>query len=168
MHEPATPPAWHIRQTTSKDIPALAEMVNAAYAIEDFLEGVRTTPEQLAAEMQKGRILILTDARNAPLASVFCEERGDHGYLGMLAVSPRAQGLGLARRLVRAAEELFRQAGLSAIEISVLSLRRELLPIYRRFGFTETGIEAFHFSRRFKSPDAAAACHCILMRKPLL
>jgi hypothetical protein len=43
-------------------------------------------------------------------------------------------------------------------------LRPELLPIYRRFGFVETGTEEFTFPRTFKSPTE---CHCIVMSKQL-
>jgi len=51
-----------------------------------------------------------------------------------------------------------------AVDISVLSLRPELLPLYRRYGFVETGTEEFHFSRNLRD---GAECHCIVMSKPL-
>ena len=167
MHEEASAPAYRIRLATQADIPTLVAMINSAFAIEEFLEGTRTDADRLAEEMKKGKILLLEDPLGALLASVYAEERGDHGYLGMLAVSPTAQGLGLARRLVEAVEERFRNAGLAAIEISVLSLRPELLPIYRRYGFVETGVEPFLFPRTFKDSKDAVGCHCIVLRKPL-
>lgn len=163
----ASASAYRIRLATPNDIPALVAMINSAFAIEAFLEGTRTDAARLAEEMEKGQILLLEDPSGAPLASVYAQERGDHGYLGMLAVSPVAQGLGLSRRLVEAVEERFRNAGLKAIEISVLSLRPELLPIYRRYGFVEIGVEPFHFPRTFKDGVDAIGCHCIVLRKPL-
>jgi hypothetical protein len=51
-----------------------------------------------------------------------------------------------------------------AVDISVLSLRPELLPLYRRFGFVETGCEEFAFSRALRP---GAECHSIVMSKPL-
>jgi len=50
------------------------------------------------------------------------------------------------------------------VDISVLSLRPELLPLYRRFGFVETGREAFAFPARSKP---TSECHCIVMSKAL-
>jgi ribosomal protein S18 acetylase RimI-like enzyme len=98
------------------------------------------------------------------LGCVYVELRGSRGYLGMLAVDPAYQRAGLAVRLVRAAEDHLRRQGCEAVDISVLSLRPELLPIYRRFGFVETGTKEFTFPRTFKTP---AECHCIIMSKPL-
>jgi ribosomal protein S18 acetylase RimI-like enzyme len=156
-----------IRLATPADIPALVKMINAAFAIEEFLEGTRTDAAHLAAAMKQGQILLIENPQGQLLASVYSEQRGDRGYLGMLAVSPGAQGSGLARRLVEAVEDRFRRAGLAAIEISVLSLRPELLPIYRRFGFVETAIEPFLYPRTFKDGDTGAACHCIVMTKSI-
>jgi ribosomal protein S18 acetylase RimI-like enzyme len=156
-----------IRPATPVDIPALVALVNDAFAIEEFLEGTRTDAHDMAAQMNKGCILLLSDADGRPLASVYTEQRGAHGYMGMLAVAPKVQGSGLARRLVEAAEDRFRSAGLVAIEISVLSLRPELLPLYRRFGFVETGVEPFLHPRTFKDGAAKAACHCIVMTKQI-
>jgi hypothetical protein len=42
--------------------------------------------------------------------------------------------------------------------------RPELLPIYQRFGFVETGTEEFTMSRELKSGQK---CHCIVMSKQL-
>jgi ribosomal protein S18 acetylase RimI-like enzyme len=161
MPEPVFP---RIRLATPADIPALVAMVNAAYAIEDFLAGTRTDADDLARHLERGRILLLEEAEGAPAASLYMEKRGERGYLGMLAVSPGRQGSGLARRLMEAAEADFYRQGLREVEISVLSLRPELLPIYRRFGFEEAGTEPFHFPRTFIEETD---CHCIVMRKRL-
>jgi predicted N-acetyltransferase YhbS len=117
--------------------------------------------------MQKGTILLLqADVPSGPiLASVYTELRGNRGYLGQLAVAPVHQGSGLARCLIRAAEDAFRSQGCVAIDISVLSLRPELPRIYRRFGYIESGTEPF-------LPHAPLApgqnCHCIVMSKRLI
>jgi ribosomal protein S18 acetylase RimI-like enzyme len=159
--------AYSIRPATAADIPSLVELVNSAFAIEEFLEGTRTDAERMAAHLEKGCILLLEGADGAPLASVYTERRGEHCYLGMLAVAPAQQGSGLARRLIEAAEERFRQQGLRTIEISVLSLRPELLPIYRRFGFVESGVEPFLYPRTFKDGEVGRNCHCVVMTKQL-
>lgn len=153
-----------IRTAEPSDIPMLVPMINAAFAVVTFLEGTRTDEARLAALMAKGTILAAEDADSKFVASVYVEQRGCRGYLGMLAVDPAQQGRGLARAMVVACEDHFRALGCEAIEITVLSLRPELLPIYRRLGFTETGTEEFHPGRPLK---AGVECHCIVMSKDL-
>jgi ribosomal protein S18 acetylase RimI-like enzyme len=114
--------------------------------------------------MEKGSILLAEDGGGRLLGCVYTEVRGARGYLGQLAVDPAHQGLGLARRLVEAAEDRFRQLGCEAVDITVLSLRPELPPIYRRFGYAETGTEEFHPTQPLK---AGVECHCIVMSKQL-
>jgi hypothetical protein len=50
------------------------------------------------------------------------------------------------------------------MDIAVLSLRPELLPLYRKFGYFETGTEQFHPPR---SRKVGAECHLIIMSKAL-
>lgn len=157
-------PTLHIRLATSEDRPRLIPLINAAFAIETFLEGTRTDDERLTAMMQKGEILLAEDHSGRILASIYAEIRGIRGYLGMLAVDPACQRLGLGKQMLTAAEDYVREHGCEAIDISVLSLRPELLPIYRRLGFVETGTEEFQMSRALKDDQE---CRCIKMSKPL-
>ncbi len=153
-----------IRPAAAADRPHLIPLINSAFSVETFLQGPRTDQERLAAAMGNGTILVAEDGEGHLLASIYTEVRGNVGYAGMLAVDPARQRSRLGRRMMQAAEDLFRTHGCAAIEISVLSLRPELLPIYRRFGFVETGIEDFHY------PHALAPglkCHCIVMQKAL-
>jgi ribosomal protein S18 acetylase RimI-like enzyme len=154
----------NIRLATPTDRPRLIPVINSAFAIESFLEGTRTDDERLAAMMQKGEILLVEDSSGQILACIYAETHGTRGYLGMLAVNPARQRSGLGKRLLSAAEDHFRAKGCEAVDISVLSLRPELLPIYRRLGFSETGTEEFQMSRALKDNQK---CHCIKMSKPL-
>ena len=158
------------REATEADRPRLIELVNAAYAIETFLQGTRIDDVRLTAMMQKGCILIADDKPSEDgsaefLGCVYTEVRGARGYLGLLAVDPVHQGHGLARHLVEAAENQLRSQGCEAVDITVLSMRPELLPIYRRFGYAENGIvEEFRPTRQL-SPGVEV--HGIKMSKPL-
>ena len=152
-----------VRPAAASDQLRLIELVNLAYSVESFLEGTRTDPERMAAMLRKGTILVAEDGSEL-IASVYVEVRGKRGYMGMLAVDPARQGTGFASIMVRAGEDHLRRKGCEAVDISVLSLRPELLPIYRRFGFVESGTEEFGFPRTFREP---VECHCILMSKPL-
>ncbi len=153
-----------IRPATSDDGPRLIPLINWAFSVETFLRGPRTDQQRLGAAMEKGTILVGEDRGGRLLASIYTELRGTHGYAGMLAVDPEHQKSGLGRRMMEAAEDHFRTHGCDIVEITVLSLRPELLPLYRRFGFVETGTEEFHYPHPLAP---GLECHCIVMEKPI-
>ena len=114
--------------------------------------------------MAKGSILVAEDGDGRLQGAVYTELRGTRGYMGMLAVDPARQGSGLARKLVKAVEDRFREQGCEGVDITVLSLRPELPPIYRRFGYVTTGTEEFKPSQPLRP---GLECHCIVMSKQL-
>jgi GNAT superfamily N-acetyltransferase len=153
-----------IRVAEPDDRAAMAALINAAFAIETFIDGARTDEEDLRERMQKGTFLLGYDATEQLVASVYVELRGSRGYFGMLAVEPAHQGAGLGRKMVEAAEEFCRKEGCEAMDLTVLSLRPELPPIYRKLGYVEIGTEEFRPSRPLKD---GLECHCIVMSKEL-
>ena len=162
--EPRAP--LRIRLATDADRTRLIPLINSAYSIETFLEGTRTDGARLAAMMDRGSVLVAEpgDGASDLLGCVYVEIRGTRGYLGQLAVDPAHQGAQLGRRIVEVAEDHLRRQGCAAVDITVLSLRTELPPIYRRFGYVETGIEEFNPSQPLKS---GVECHSIVMSKKL-
>jgi predicted N-acetyltransferase YhbS len=153
-----------VRLASAADRSQLIQLINCAYAIESFFDGTRTDEERLATMMRKGAILVAEDDSGRPLACVYTEVRGVRGYFGQLAVDPASQGTGLGRKMVEAAEDRLRGQGCEALDILVLSMRPELPPLYRRFGYIETGTEEFHSPRPLKP---GVVCHCIVMSKQL-
>ena len=171
-----------VRLATAADCSDLISLINSAFSIETFLEGTRTDEERLAATMRKGEILVAENGAGELLGCIYAEvrdsrdplgrllarvrgeERHARGYLGQLAVDPAYQGAGIGRLLMEAAEDFLRLQECEAADITVLSMRPELLPIYRRFGYVETGTEEFHPSQPLKS---GVECHCIVMSKQL-
>jgi predicted N-acetyltransferase YhbS len=153
------------RLATAEDAARLIPMINAAFSIEEFLEGDRTDEVRLAETMAKGSLVLAEDDTGSLLGSVYFELRGQRGYLGLLAVDPAQQGQGLARRLVEAAENHLRAAGCEEVEIIVLNMRPELVPIYERFGFVQTGTTPFTPSRTLKP---GVECYGIIMVKKLV
>jgi ribosomal protein S18 acetylase RimI-like enzyme len=130
-----------VRQATSADAAALAELVNAAFAIEEFfVDGNRTNATEIAAMMTAGAFLVLDRAPNELAAAVYVERRG---YFGMLSVSPELQGHGLGKRLVRIAEALCEAAGCATMSIRIINLREELARWYRSLGYRETGVTPY-------------------------
>jgi len=159
-----TADAIGIRTATFDDRDAMSSIINAAFAIETFLEGTRTDDARLTHMMETGTFLVAEDSSKRIVASVYTEIRGNHGYLGVLAVDPACQGKGLGRRMVIEVEDYCRRRGCVAIDLTVLSLRTDLPPLYRKLGYVETGTEEFTTSRRLRE---GAECHCILMSKAL-
>ncbi len=156
--------AFRIRPAISSDLPRLIPMINAAFSVETFLQGPRTDEQRLAEAMEKGIVFVAENADGRPLASVYTELRGNRGYAGMLAVDPNLQRSGLGREMMQAAEGHFRAHGCDTLEITVLSLRPELLPLYSRFGFVAAGAEPFHYPHPLAP---GLECHCIVMTKPI-
>jgi len=142
----------------------MASIINAAFSIEGFLDGTRTDDARLTKMMESGSFLVAENDSSRIVASVYTEIRGDRGYLGVLAVDPACQGKGLGRRMVQEVEDYCRRRGCVAMDLTVLSLRTDLPPLYRKLGYVETGTEEFTTSRRLRE---GAECHCILMSKAL-
>jgi ribosomal protein S18 acetylase RimI-like enzyme len=152
-----------IRTANAGDLPALIPLINKAFAIETFLDGTRTDEEHLSAIMRKGDLLV-AERDGQAIACVYVELRGERAYFGMLAVDPAQQGQGLGRLMTAAAEEYGHNHACKHMDISVLSLRPELLPFYRNLGYSETCTEDFHPTRPLK---AGVQCHAIVMSKVL-
>lgn len=153
-----------IRPASDADVEQIVEVVNAAFAIEDFLEGPRTDAAVLREVMQSATILLAEDDSGQLVASVNVEVRGARGYFGMLAVHPSRQGGGVGRALVAAAEDHCRACGCRHMDITVLTLRPELPPLYRKLGYVETGRKEFCPSRPLKP---GVECQAIVMSKAL-
>ena len=153
---------------------AAIPVVNAAFAVETFLDGTRTDEERISSMLEDGEFLVAeeiaqsadegTELSQRIVAAVYVERNGPRGYFGMLAVDPSRQGTGLGRRMVDAAEEYLRNAGCTHMDIFVLSLRPELPPFYRKLGYVDSGTEEFRPSRSLR---AGLECHCIIMSKQL-
>ena len=81
---------------------------------------------------------------------IYLQLQGDKLYFGMLSVLPSLQGAGVGKKLMAAATDHARQYGCSAIRITVISVRHELIAWYERHGFRRTGeSEPFHGGTKF-------------------
>lgn len=153
-----------IRFADESDLPALMDLVNRAFAVETFfITGERLNAERVHEYFDLGRFLLAEE--NGILAGcVYVELRGDRSYLGLLSVDPDRQKTGLGRRLVAAAEEFAREMGSQHMDLTVVNLRTELLPFYRRLGYVENGTEPI---REHMVPRVTQPCHFVKMTKPL-
>lgn len=104
-------PAVQIRLAVREDMTAMIPVINAAFVVEDFIEGTRTDAANMTEMMQKGEFLLARDGPGQVVACVYTEVRGERGYLGMLAVDPPRQGGGLGRTMAESAEKHLRERG---------------------------------------------------------
>ena len=139
------------RPATPADIPALHALIESAYRGEsarqgwsheaDLLGGQRTDVEALAEIIADPmQTIIVADALTGCV--LVAEKPGTKGYLGMLTVSPALQSAGLGRALIDEAERHARDViGASAMEMTVIKSRTELIAWYIRRGYADTGRE---------------------------
>ncbi len=164
---------------TAADVPALNRLVNRAYRGEaseqgwttesGLLAGQRTDEADLREQLEKPGATFLL-ARRAPgeelVGSVFLQVQGPELYLGMLSVEPTLQAGGIGRQLVQAAEDYARRHGCTAVRMTVISVRHELLAWYARLGYhpiPET--VAFPTDTRFGTPRHAEPLVLQVLRK---
>jgi GNAT superfamily N-acetyltransferase len=139
-----------LREAAEPDIAEMMEVVNAAFEEEAFfVNRPRTYSAQLAEHFRSGHFLLAHQGARL-IASVYYELRGERGYIGMLAVRPGHQRSGLGRAMMQAVEQILRGSGCHIAEISVVSVRTALPPIYRKLGYLETGVEEPHEDLRKK------------------
>ena len=154
--------ATSVRQAGVSDVPALTELINRAYLVEEsFVEGDRTTAREIAAIVAQGQFLVLDDADGGLVAAVQVEITADRGYIGMLSVDPDHQGSGLGKRMVAVAEALCSAMGCSSMILRVVNIREELPPWYRRLGYSEAGTSPFAH-RSLKQPAHFIEMHKVL------
>lgn len=146
-----------MRHADRSEALAIARLVNRAYEVEQpIVDGDRTSPDEIARMIDAGTFLVLENSGELA-AVVYVEARPGAGYLGMLAVDPDLQGLGLGKRLVRVAEALSEAMGAKAMRLRVLSVRANLLRWYRSLGYVEVGMTPYEH-RPVKQP-----CHLVDM-----
>ena len=144
------------------DVEFIVRLINSAFLVEQFfIERDRTNPDMVRQLMKKGRFLLAEDDKHLT-ACVYVEVRGDHGYLGMLSVDPERQRQGVGRQLISNAEQFFREAGCRTSDLRIVDVRTELLALYRRLGYLETGTSPYEATVPPKMP-----VHFIHMSKRL-
>jgi GNAT superfamily N-acetyltransferase len=139
------------RAATVADVPAIVALVESAYRGDvsrqgwtteaDYLDGQRTDPGEV------GRIIGSRDARivlaerdGELLASAHVERQGDTGYFGMFSVRPDLQGGGVGRATLAECERVARdEYGVAVMQMTVISIRAELIAWYERRGYARTG-----------------------------
>lgn len=142
----------HITIATPADAAAITALLNKAYRGEDakkgwtheahLIGGDTRTNESSIKELIDIPDSIIVRYSNNEQKLIGCVNLQKHGiklYLGMLSVTPHLQGGGIGKQLLKAAEEYAQHLHSTAIYMSVISLRDELIDWYRRHGYEDTG-----------------------------
>ncbi|MCC2547142.1 GNAT family N-acetyltransferase [Hymenobacter sp. BT175] len=154
-----------IQAAAAIDIPHLNQLVNSAYRGDasrrgwtteaELLDGIRVD-EQGLAEMLADPAVTILKAENEEgrlLGCVYLKKQDAKLYLGMLSVAPDQQDRGLGKQLLAASEDHARALHCTALTITVISVRAELIAWYQRHGYAPTGAtEPFPNDPRFGIP----------------
>lgn len=168
-----------IRPATADDLPALHALVERAYRGNaaragwtheaDLLGGQRTDMAALAETLaDPDRLLIVALDSDTLIGCVEVTDRGAGlAYLGLLSVDPASQSGGLGRKLIdRAEAEAATRFAATAMEMTVIRQRPELIAYYERRGYRLTGEQRpFPYGdERFGNPQRDDLVFVVLAR----
>ena len=129
----------NLRRATVADAQAITELVADAYRHYEPLIGRTPLPMLIHYEdaVREHEIWVL-EADGALVGVIELDPRPGHLWIENVAVSPRWQGRGLGRQLLRHAEDEARAHGLG--ELGLLTNERYLdnIAMYTRYGYRET------------------------------
>ncbi|CAL9669867.1 hypothetical protein SUDANB1_07404 [Streptomyces sp. enrichment culture] len=143
--------ALTFRDATDVDVDELVALIESAYRGDDsragwtteadILEGQRTDPEGVLEVIKSPDSRLLTVERDGRIvACCQLKHEGENAYFGMFAVSPRLQGAGLGKVIITEAERQAREGwGVREMQMSVISVRDDLIAWYERRGYRRTG-----------------------------
>jgi ribosomal protein S18 acetylase RimI-like enzyme len=140
------------RPATLTDASNIVALVHSAYRGEtsrtgwtteaDILEGTRTDIQEVNEIINTpDNLIILCEQQNQILASVHLQKQGSTAYLGMFAVRPNLQNSGIGKAHLHTAEQIVQQQWqCPRMQMTVITLRHELIAWYIRRGYQPTGL----------------------------
>ena len=172
-------PELAFRQARLDDTETIVALVNGAYRGDtsrrgwtteaDLLDGQRTDTGEIADLIATpDNMLLLALASGRIVASVHIMKQAEDAYLGMLTVDPLQQGRGIGKQLMRQAEGVAKEAWKAQrMQMTVISVRQELIAFYERQGYVMTGeLQPFPKEERFGIPKVFPLQFAVLT-KPL-
>jgi ribosomal protein S18 acetylase RimI-like enzyme len=151
MNATIAPARLAFRAAGAADVGAIVALVESAYRGEvskqgwtteaDMLDGQRTDAASVAGLIARpeSRVL-LAEADGRLLACAHVEKLGEAAYFGMFSVRPERQGGGVGRAVLAEAERITREDWrCTEMQMTVISIRDELIAWYERRGYRRTG-----------------------------
>lgn len=158
------PPGW-LRVAGLPDAEAIVSLVNTAYRPgagqrgwtheAELLDGPRINHAQVSELVLRPDSVILVGQRDTRLAAcVHVQKKGMSSHIGMLAVYPEFQGLGMGSGMLRHAEWHARcRFQSNAVVMTVITRRTELMSFYLNRGYRLSGeTEAYPWSAGVGAP----------------
>ena len=139
------------RDARVADVAAIVALVESAYRGDasragwtteaDLLDGQRIDMVGVAEiVVRRGSRVLLAEACGELLACCHLEKQRDSCYFGMFSVKPTRQAAGVGKRTLAEAERLARQEWkCRRMEMTVISVRNELIAWYERRGYRRSG-----------------------------
>lgn len=169
----ALPLSFRLAETV--DVEQIVALINSAYRGESSRQGWTTEADILAGRRtdvadimrllgQDDSIMLLCWKAAELLGSVHLQKTDSHAHIGMLAVQPLQQGLGIGKRLLAEAESTAdRVWGVSKLVMAVIDCRPELIAYYQRRGYQPSGrSELFPLNPALWTPKVAGLRLAIL------
>ncbi len=140
------------RNATALDIPAIVTLVESAYRGDsgrrgwttesDLLDGQRVDPAGVIGIIAKPHsYVLLAEQGGALIACAHIEKQNEVCYFGMFAVNPGLQGGGTGKQMMSEAERIARTEWQCVqMEMTVISVRDELIAWYERRGYRRSGV----------------------------
>jgi ribosomal protein S18 acetylase RimI-like enzyme len=130
-----------VRQAGPGDVPAVAALVEAAFACHIAAVGRRPAPMDAdhAGHVARGEQYVCDGEDGTLISSVVLVGAGDHLVVHNVAVAPHRQGQGAGRALIAFAQDEARRRGLPEVRLHTNAAMANNLLMYPRLGFTETG-----------------------------
>jgi ribosomal protein S18 acetylase RimI-like enzyme len=149
-----------------KDISSLVTLMNSAYRGEDskqgwtseadlFIGNKRTDEATLSKLITKpGSVFLKYINENGIIEGcVYLHQKESRLYLGMFSVAPSAQGKGIGKKLLAAADEYAKRQNCTSIYMTVITRREELIAWYESKGYQKTNrVVPFPVDKRFGIP----------------
>lgn len=173
--------SFSLKSAELDDIPEVEKLVNLAYRgglssvawknEHHLVKGPRIVREDLCKYIQseESKILLLRTVGGALVGTVHLEKHGDEVFIGMLAVHPEYQNLGLGKRLLGSAADVARDRFLCrTAKMFVFGGRNELLDWYRKMGYESTGETLPFFGPEAGLTALVEDPHFVVVSKALL
>ena len=140
------------RKAETSDAEIIDVLVNSGYRGDasragwtteaDYLVGLRTDPSEIRQLIADENTLLLLCLQDDDIVgSVQLQRNGSAAYLGMFVVKPTLQGKGIGREFIQAAEDTVRREwGVKKMQMTVITVREELIAYYVRRGYRRTGV----------------------------
>lgn len=166
MNVPVAARRFAFRAAQPTDVGAIVALVESAFRGEtsrqgwtteaDMLDGQRTDAAAVSALIGKpGGLVLLATSGDELLACAQLDRDGAAAHFGMFSVRPALQGAGTGRAMLAEAERIARDEWrCGEMQMSVISIRDELIAWYERRGYRRTGrYEPFPYGdQRFGIP----------------